>query len=482
MPFVDELNAVAEFDGAETPQSKNYWAKICSFNSGTQSAYNKNIAGYINYCGSEKLNYALSSSAYSYCLHLRNVENQQSSTIKSKMSPIMIFFSQLLSIKLPDVESGIWTLIAQWKKGDNVAQTPGFSQENMVNVLTNEGFQEDVKWKLVVVMALVSYSGLLRVGEAHGLRFENCFVKMNHETGGEYIDFGFYREKSGNSKKMEYFHVTNPQHVAIIKDYILCFEESERTGQFLRYLKKRNFQVVGTLRLLGENSMQQFVKDIATHLNLPNPDNYSFHTFRRSGAQHLADSGASNSTIQCAGGWATAGSSVINSYVKESAHTKRDIASRLGNASSLSSSSNESVGAPTFNPLPRQPIMNSFNPYAQQPIMNFNPLPQPPIMNFNPYAQPPIMNFNPYAQQPMMNSFNPYAQQPMMNSFNPYAQQPMMNSFNPYAQQPMMNFNPYAQQPMMNSFNPYAQQPTALAMLQGMIHPPRDGSSDNPSN
>lgn len=89
-----------------------------------------------------------------------------------------------------------------------------------------------------------------------------------------------------------------------------------------------NFQRGKCLRqVIGKNKFANMPRQIATYLNLPNMDLYTGHSFRRTSATLLADSGASISTLKRHGGWKS--STVAEGYVEDSVENKTKITSKI---------------------------------------------------------------------------------------------------------------------------------------------------------
>jgi hypothetical protein len=63
---------------------------------------------------------------------------------------------------------------------------------------------------------------------------------------------------------------------------------------------------------IGINTMGKVPKTIAAFLELPNPELYTGHCFRRSSATHIANSGGDLLSIKRLGGWKSSGSSLSN--------------------------------------------------------------------------------------------------------------------------------------------------------------------------
>lgn len=58
-----------------------------------------------------------------------------------------------------------------------------------------------------------------------------------------------------------------------------------------------------TMQVIGKNKFGKMPSDIAKYLQLPNADHYTGHSFRRTSATLLADSGADLTTLKRHGGW-----------------------------------------------------------------------------------------------------------------------------------------------------------------------------------
>lgn len=82
-----------------------------------------------------------------------------------------------------------------------------------------------------------------------------------------------------------------------------------------------------TKQPIGINKFGAMPKEIATFLNLPEAHEYTGHSFRRSSATLLADSGADLLTLKRHGGWRS--SSVAEGYIDDSMRNKEEISSRI---------------------------------------------------------------------------------------------------------------------------------------------------------
>lgn len=88
---------------------------------------------------------------------------------------------------------------------------------------------------------------------------------------------------------------------------------------FLQYRNK-----ACTVSPVGKNTFGAIPKKIAEYMQLPNPERYTGHTFRRTSATLLADSGADITCLKRHGGWKS--TSVAEGYLEDSIGSKNKIA------------------------------------------------------------------------------------------------------------------------------------------------------------
>lgn len=82
-----------------------------------------------------------------------------------------------------------------------------------------------------------------------------------------------------------------------------------------------------TKQVIGINTFSKIPSIIAKYLNLSKPDTYTGHTFRRTSASLLVDSGGDILKLKQHGGWKS--TTVAEGYVVNSLNTKMDCASRI---------------------------------------------------------------------------------------------------------------------------------------------------------
>lgn len=98
----------------------------------------------------------------------------------------------------------------------------------------------------------------------------------------------------------------------IVQKYIGLRPKHAVTNRFfLNYQKGKC-----TIQVIGENKFAKMPKEIATFLKLPDAELYTGHSFRRSSATLLADSGAPITAVKRLGGWKS--TAVAEGYIEES--------------------------------------------------------------------------------------------------------------------------------------------------------------------
>lgn len=114
---------------------------------------------------------------------------------------------------------------------------------------------------------------------------------------------------------------------------------------------------------VGKNTFYRMPSIIARFLNLPNPELYTGHAFRRTSATLLANTGADILSLKRHGGWKS--SAIAESYVADSIHQKLDTANKILN----SGPSSTSTAVSTFNESEKGVISSMEN---EINVSNFN--------------------------------------------------------------------------------------------------------------
>lgn len=97
-----------------------------------------------------------------------------------------------------------------------------------------------------------------------------------------------------------------------VKQYVSLRPADTETGRFfLTYTKGKCVR-----QPIGKNKIAEVPKNVAFFLNLENPELYTGHSFRRTGATLLSNSGASLVEVKNLGGWKS--DAVAQSYIDNS--------------------------------------------------------------------------------------------------------------------------------------------------------------------
>ncbi|XP_026321650.1 uncharacterized protein LOC113231544 [Hyposmocoma kahamanoa] len=115
----------------------------------------------------------------------------------------------------------------------------------------------------------------------------------------------------------------------IVKKYEALRTDKAKSDRFFQNYQKGRC----VAQPIDINKFGAMPKEIAKFLNLPDPDLYTGHSFRRTSATLLADSGADLLTLKRHGGWRS--STVAESYVEDSVRNKSNICTQITHAINL---------------------------------------------------------------------------------------------------------------------------------------------------
>lgn len=125
------------------------------------------------------------------------------------------------------------------------------------------------------------------------------------------------------------------------RSFVLC--EEINNGNFLKLYRKyaglrppttphRRFFInykkgKCSIQCVGVNTFGKMPTEIAAYLRLPNPERYTGHSFRRSSATFLADSGEAITNIKRLGGWKS--TTIAEGYLEDSETQKKNISNKI---------------------------------------------------------------------------------------------------------------------------------------------------------
>lgn len=113
-------------------------------------------------------------------------------------------------------------------------------------------------------------------------------------------------------------------YIDVIKNYMKLRPKHVKIQKFFLFYGSNKC----SCNPIGINTFGQIPRNIAKYLKLPNADEFTGHSFRRTSATILADSGADIRTLKRHGDWKS--DAVAEGYVADSRSNKNKIAKTLG--------------------------------------------------------------------------------------------------------------------------------------------------------
>jgi len=171
--------------------------------------------------------------------------------------------------------------------------------------------------------------------------------------GSNEVRLTIARAKSATSERTTEFIIPNSDGI----DSVALFTAYKDAQKDLKGRIWKHFHGgVWTNKVVGHNPLSETGKRIARWLQLPNPERYTGHCFRRSSATAAADAGASLVRLKRIGGWKS--DAVAQTYIDVSEVEKKKAAAML----SLSDT----------HPVPQPPSATSITAAPQpQVVMSF---------------------------------------------------------------------------------------------------------------
>lgn len=204
-------------------------------------------------------------------------------------------------------------LLKSYMAGYERKKARAFSHEELMSFF-GSGSSTSTCWKLKKCAAAISYCGGLRCCELRSLMCED----LTESQEGWWISYypGKARGEVSRSRFLVPFdskdnlgsHVT--KYMNCLKEHNICSEDLFKTV----ILKTDNL----IPRPMGKNTLAKIGSDIANHLHLDNPEEYTGHCFRRTAAKRAADQGANLVQLKRHFHWS--GQNVAMRYIDESSH------------------------------------------------------------------------------------------------------------------------------------------------------------------
>lgn len=144
-------------------------------------------------------------------------------------------------------------------------------------------------------------------------------TKNDVETHGEMILVKITQTKT----KIPRSFTIQGQFREIVNKYQALRSTKAKNDRFFQNFQKGKC----TAQTIGINKFSNMPREIARYLGLPEAELYTGHSFRRTSATMLADSGADILTLKRHGGWRS--DAVAESYIEDSLHNKAKIGNKI---------------------------------------------------------------------------------------------------------------------------------------------------------
>ncbi len=169
------------------------------------------------------------------------------------------------------------------------------------------------------MVAILGIAGACRREELTELKCSNIVITESHLV--------VLIEESKNNKPCSFALVSLPgsevKPLEIFRKYVALRPPSLASPRFFYQFHHGK----GSSQVVGINTIGKVPTEIAQFLGLENFVEYTGHSFQRSSASWLADSGADKDTIMRHGGWKS--STVAEGYVETSVESKKRIAEQI---------------------------------------------------------------------------------------------------------------------------------------------------------
>ncbi|XP_031348032.1 uncharacterized protein LOC116174282 [Photinus pyralis] len=202
-----------------------------------------------------------------------------------------------------------------------------FSKNQLINFLTSACDEQYLLMKVVAIFGLF--------GACRRIEFYNLCVSDVQEEGAVFV-VNLKDTKTHQPRTFTILNDDNMNYTELIKKYINLRPKHVKIEKFFLFYGAGKC----TCNPIGINTFGQIPRKIAKYLNLPNADQFTGHSFRRTSATILADSGADIRTLKRHGDWKS-------DAVAEGCQRIRDLASSstisVSGITSASSTTNECV-------------------------------------------------------------------------------------------------------------------------------------------
>lgn len=213
--------------------------------------------------------------------------------------------------KLADVR------ISQWQKHHKKRKAKTFDKHELEQFFRMPNTPDILVIKAYAVVAIAFAA---RGTEALMLTWDRVVRMTIDSTGKPNYKLYYERLKPADKPDTEaYATVSGDLEVGILEQYSACFTDemkSQAEGRFLRKLSMTRNHLHATRTKVGKNLAFDFGKKVAELLQLPNPEKYTGHCWRRTSITLMTNSGMSLPQIKAVSGHKS--DSVVQGYIDHS--------------------------------------------------------------------------------------------------------------------------------------------------------------------
>ena len=269
-----------------------------------------------------------------YFLNMRTVKGCASTTIWTNFSMVNSICKNKYSFDIKSLPRVI-TLIKSFE-GAPKKKAAIFTAEEL-RTFCEAPELEGAYWLVRKAVVILAYFGGLRLVEALNLVLEKIdnkkdgSIRVRHNRSKQRTDqqgtkFDVPKMKDAESKGEDGFDWASclGEYLSMVKDELGKF-----SGRVF-YTGKKDGQL--TRQVMGRNMLSEVPHMVAEFLGKENPEDYTFHSFRRSSATAAADQGATAQQMVDFFGWKSHG--MTNEYISTSEHQVTSMAKRLASTES----------------------------------------------------------------------------------------------------------------------------------------------------
>jgi integrase len=207
------------------------------------------------------------------------------------------------------------TFLKKQSVGFSPKKAKVFSKEDIAKFMEEA---PDNVYLLIKVATIFGLAGACRRAELTNITLDDI------EDRGNYIIVKINDSKNHTSRAFVISEeVNNGSYFKLVKKYTSLRSPKTPHRRFFVQFKHGKC----TTQCTGINTFGKMPSEIAAYLKLPDPQCYTGHSFRRSSATFLADSGEEITNIKRLGGWKS--TTVAEGYVEDSEIKKKNLCNKI---------------------------------------------------------------------------------------------------------------------------------------------------------